>query len=596
MEAGEGTSRVLKTVLCICFLLIAVALLLIDRDSPATGYELSLYDSVSVGVWICLVVVLGGGIGIIVHQAFAGQKSKYWLLGLFVLAFGISVLLLLPTFKRYLLYGSDDTIAHAQFTDSVLVEHHLRESNKYPITHILMAQVAQVCDVSPEALVNKIPVFFTLLFMVSSYLLASAVMPRKRQALLAAGTIALFFNYYHVCVYPQTLSIMTLPLLFYLYFKSRDGQSLPFRVAFVTMLFVFPFFHPAPAGVLVFCLLAAEAVKVLWRLRGMSSPAIPTALGDRITLEPTLICSVTFLTWTSSWIIAHRTIQHLWYWLTGEIRSVPRVEQVELLFETQSLGFSQQVQLGLKMYGHNLIFLSLTALALLIVVWGFARRQEEIKKLSILSMSFLISGPAWVLIFATSLYVTVGRLLGANVMMWAAPVLAAFALFEVFGRWQRAGVIAVTSILTCALVLGMFSIFHSPHILQPSWHLTRHEVSGTEWFFAHTNYASRDKFAAFGVQAAMANGLLSRSIPDHFGYTQKDSLGQWYRQSFFLLIGQRFRLSSTHPVLSTAVIADFRIARTGFDQSDFQRVEQDSSVAKLFSNGELDVYLARREG
>jgi hypothetical protein len=181
-------------------------------------------------------------------------------------------------------------------------------------------------------------------------------------------------------------------------------------------------------------------------------------------------------------------------------------------------------------------------------------------------------------------------------MMWAAPVLAAFALHEVFGGWRRAGVIAVTSILLCALILGMLSTFHSPYILQPSWQVTRHEVAGSDWFFAHTDYARRDEFATLGVQPALANGLLYHFIPDHFGYTQEGSLGQRYRQSFFLLIGQRFRLSSTHPVLSRAVIADYRIARTGFDPSDFQQLEQDPSVAKLFSNGELDVYLARHGG
>jgi hypothetical protein len=594
VQAGHAQDRGLKTTLCICFLLVFVALVLIDRNSPAAGYELSIYESVPLPTWICLIAALAGGTGVIVHQAFRDRKSKYWLLGWFVLAFGISVLLLLPTFKGYLLYGSDDTIAHGQFAERVLAEHHIWESNRYPITHILMAQIAQVCAVSPETLVNKIPVLFTLIFMFSTYLLASSVMPKKRQALLAAGTIGLFFNYYHVCVYPQTLSIMTLPFLFYLYFRSRDGHRLPFRIAFVTMLFVFPFFHPAPAAVLIFCLLAAEGVKVLWRLRGRSSSA--TAVMDRITLEPTLICSVTFLTWISTWAIAHRTLQHIVGWLTGEIKSVPRVKQAEQIFETQGVEPLQQVQLGLKMYGHNLIFLSLSALALLIVVWGFARKREELKRLSILCMSFLISGPVWVLIFTTTLYVTVGRLLGANVMMWAAPVLAAFALFEMFGRWQRAGMIAVTSILTCALILGVFSVFHSPYILQPSWHLTRHEVSGTEWFFAHTGRLERDEIATFGVQPAIANGIVSRFIPDHFGYTEEDSLGYWYKQSFFVLIGQRFRLSSTHPVLSKHVIADFRIARTGFDQSDFEELEQDSSVMKLFSNGELDVYLAKHEG
>ena len=151
--------------------------------------------------------------------------------------------------------------------------------------------------------------------MLFSYLLANTVMPHKGQALLAAATTALFFNYYHVCAYPQALSIMALPLVFYLYFKGSERSSLSLRIAFVIVLLLFPYFHPAPAAALIVCLLAAEAAKAVWRARrgATSSPANEAA--DRITFEPTLICTVTFLTWISAYEIFGTTIRRTLAWL-----------------------------------------------------------------------------------------------------------------------------------------------------------------------------------------------------------------------------------------------------------------------------------------
>ena len=123
LSARPATNRWLKLVLCLCFLLIAVALLLIDRYSPATGYELSIYEALPAAVWICLVAALGGGTVIVVHQAFAGRKSKYWALGFAILVLGTLVILLLPVFRAYFAYGYTDPLNHAGETETVLSEH-----------------------------------------------------------------------------------------------------------------------------------------------------------------------------------------------------------------------------------------------------------------------------------------------------------------------------------------------------------------------------------------------------------------------------------------------------------------------------------------
>lgn len=595
MKAAQGKHRGLKAASCICFLLIFVALLLIDRYSPATGYELSIYESLPATMWFCLFAALAGGTGIVVHQAFAERKSRYWLLGFFVLIFGISIILLLPIIRGYYLYGAMDTISHTRWASDIVVDGHFRRVNQYPITHILMAQLAEVCGAPPEAIAQITAVLFTVVFMLFSYLLASSVMPRKGQALLSAAATALFFNYYHVCVYPQAMSIMALPLVFYLYFKGFEKGSLPFRIAFVIVLLLFPYFHPAPAAALIACLLGAELAKVMWRVRraAISSPA--NELVDRITFEPTLISSIAFLTWISSFGIFTRTIWNTLGWLTGEIESLPRVMEVEDLFQRQGLGVAQQIVLALKLYGDNFIFLALSSIALLIIAWRFLHRQDEVRNLSILSMPFVVSGPIWVLIFAATLLVTLGRLLGANIMMWATPVFAAFALFEIFGRWKKAGAVVITGVLLSASVLGVLGVYHSPYTLQTNWQITRQDADGSEWFKDHVRLPFSRGFVSLGVASLLPGRL---TVPEHFGYADHETLGEAVELpvelDIFVLLTEGFKLSTTDASLPPTMISPWAALR--FTHTDFQHLEQDPSVSKLYSNGEFDVFNVSAQG
>ena len=67
------------------FVLITLTLLII-KNSPAKGYELSIYTSTPFLAWIFLIVSATGGISIILHQAFIGdKKSNWWIIGFLIL-------------------------------------------------------------------------------------------------------------------------------------------------------------------------------------------------------------------------------------------------------------------------------------------------------------------------------------------------------------------------------------------------------------------------------------------------------------------------------------------------------------------------------
>jgi hypothetical protein len=584
LRSGRTADRWLKLICCLCFLLIVVALLLIDRHSPATGYELSIYESLPPLVWISLVAALAGGTGIVVHQAFAGQKCKYWFLGFVILLLVTSIVLMLPVLKGYYFYGSADTMSHVDWSAEVLQVGHFWQGNQYPITHVLIAQLAQTSGASNNAVARSIPALFTLLFMLFSYLLARRVMPQRGPALLAAASTALFFNYYHVSVYPQTLSIMMLPVLYFLYFKSFGRASPYFRIAFVLVLLLFPFFHPAPAAVLVVSLLAAEGAKAAWRARGGVAPASSDNGVEDITFEPSLIASVAFLTWISSHAIFYKTIWNTLWWLKGEIQIMPRVAEVEFILQGAGLSVEDQVVLGLKLYGDSLVYLLLSGIALLIVAWRFLGHRREVRNLSILSMPFLISGPAWVLIFATTMSVTIGRLLGSNVMMWATPVFAAFALYEIFAKWKRARVLAVTAILLLASVIGGAAVYHSPYVLQASWHITEQDIHGVRWVISRAaDQVQRLDYANLDVPFMFVGRV---RLPDHFGYHEQQTLGRSLGRDALLLLTERSKMTSSDPVLQQLRLSDPKIKLVA---TDFQRVERDPTVSRLYSSGEFEV-------
>jgi hypothetical protein len=561
--------------------------MLIARHSPATGYELSVYASLPPAVWGCLVVSMAGGIAIAAHQAFAGRTTGYWILAMGALWVVNLTVLLLPLMRGYYLYASGDTILHWRWVDGIIVSGHIQPLDMYPITHIWAAEVAQMCGLPPRIVVGLLPVLSSVLFAGSSYLLANEVLPKKSQAMLAGvGASTLFFGYYHVAAYPQALSMMMLPLTFYLYFKRSSRYSISFRVLFVILLLLLPFSHPATAVLLIACLIGAEIAKAVWRLRQpVHTPSDRELSGSAV--EPVLISLVTFLMWISAFAIFGRSVRYTLGWLSGELQELPRVAEIQSLFATQGLGILQQVELAMKMYGDNLVYLMLSFVALIIVFREFLHRKSEVRKLFILSAAFLTSGPAWIGVFVATLQITVGRLIGSNFMMWAAPVLAGFALHRVLEKTARLRVFLATSTFFCAAVVAVFGVYHSPFMLQPSWQILLADAHGTDWFLTYND--PDDPVVAIGVPPAYASS--SVEIPEHFGYDAHSTLGASFEENTYLLLTERFRIASLHPVLSRVMISDPRLARPGFNRQDFDQLVRDPSVDKLYTNGELDAFL-----
>ena len=570
---------ILKFLAILSFIFILITIILIDINSPAKGYEISIYSSLPKLIWIFLISSIVIGIGIICHQSFTRSKNNFWFLGFLILITVNFIILSLQFFRGYYIYSYSDPIAHLFRTSSIVSKGYFWD-NYYPITHIIGAVLIEVCNLLPETVIKYLPVMFTILSIIFTYLLSTVIFSKKGYVMLsaAAGTV-LLFSYYHLSVYPHGLSLLAFPLLFYLFFKSSNTQSLNMKIALLVVLFLFPFFHPTPQVIIVFCLIVSVIINWIWVKRSHLEEEV-----NNITFNPALISLATFFLWISYFSVFETTAKFLFKWTYGELPILLRSPEIQPVAE---LELKRQIEILIKMYGHNMIFIALSLIALLITTIYFFKRKRESMNIFNISILFVTSSVVYFFLFLNIAYLPWGRMLGANVGIWATPLLVGFVLYETFKKYIKTGIIISLTILSIAFIISIFSIYRSPWIYQPSWQVTQMDIKGSNWLNLNKN--SEFQYAPMGWTGGYYHWYYH--LPGNFGYPEYKSIGSYIPRITYIALTERFKQASSDPDLKKQLLMSPDLARTDFNIEDFDMLEQDLSVNKLYSNEEFNVFL-----
>lgn len=570
--------RMLKALNVLSFILTFFALVILKTSGPVAHYEISIYSSIP-SFWIFIISATLIGIVSMVYQVYAKYYKIFWL-SFLALILDVFIILSLPFFRGYYMYGGNDPNAHLQMSLSIIASGYISEDNFYPITHILGAIFIELSSIRPEIIINLLAVIFTILFMVFTYFLTASVSPRKEYAVLSsAASVTFLFSYYHVTTYPQALSLFLFPLVFYLYFKSSNATLTGWKVMLIILLIIMPFTHPVTAIVLISCLIASDIGKAIFV--------------KKITLNATLISFITFFIWYSNFAIFSGQIQRVNNWLFSEIEKIPRKEEVIPVLE---MGKEESLELFIKMCGHISIYLILSIIASFLIIIAAIKKKEEIKNYFIILALFLVSSFSYLLLFMAGSLTTFGRFLGNNVGMWVTPVLTAFVLFSGLKRNKKVGV-ALTIILMFAFTLSTFSVYRSPWILQPNWHFTYHDVSAINWKNEHIAGGFGNAMVASPIGHVKRGSWKWAQVEDirpHFGYSNYSTLGESLSKDTIIEFGEhRQRSVSRDPRLEKSPVMGMW-AFPEINEGDIDKLlEQDESVNILYSNGDNMILLVR---
>jgi hypothetical protein len=163
---------------------------------------------------------------------------------------------------------------------------------------------------------------------------------------------------------------------------------------------------------------------------------------------------------------------------------------------------------------------------------------------------------------------------------------------------RRVAICLITGFIAVASLQSIVSLYPSPFVSDGNNQITHMNLTGTKWFLEKkdinvgsryilsnlANYAT----GVIGYKEASDRGDIhayENYLPDHFGYPASSTLGTDFPADKYAAITKLDRT-----VYSTVWESVGR-----FNDADFERLESDTSVSKLYSNSEMDIYYVRAQ-
>ena len=604
--------RLIKIIASICFVLITAALV-VARNSPATGYEASIYTATPPLVWIFLGLSIVCGIAITIHQLYTKhhELSKLWVIGLLLILVSYTVILSLHIVRGYAFWNAaGDSGTHLGTVKSIVVSGYIDGGNIYPIATIYAAQLSQICDLSPIVFLQILPVLFALIYVAFMYLLAKSVLPYKGAVILAAVAAVIPLYGATVGFFPNHLAHSLFPMALFLLVKSFSAGAWQWRTLFILMVFLFPVFHPVPTAILAVFLVTIPLARVVFDKVAKSGRKIIDS-----SVKFSAVALVVLLIWGGGWFSSSPgRVQGFLDSLTAEQYATPAeptsvtgkqvshfVRLISRIRYAQWYGYSVMEQF-FKVYGGIAAYM-LLALIAVPILWRRISTQADLRNLTSLYVPMIAIGTAVVALYFTAVPFGPTRLLFYIALI--STILVGFVLFKFICTVASSHARWMAKVATCGMVVllvgvslsGILKVYASPYVLLPSYHTTQTEIDGMDWFFHNKDTAtpitgltiSAGRFADFlltpeekgqhNIPRYMPEQL---RLPYHFGYDEHPQLGESYAQNTYLVLNKQDRL------LYVEVFPEIEHLR--YSPSEFEKLERDPSVSKLYSNGGLDVY------
>jgi hypothetical protein len=592
----------LKILSIIAFIFITLALTIIAKTPPASGYEVSIYDAYPWYFWFFIISSISLGLLIQTKYIFSEKESNFWYIGLFVVVFTTVIILLLPIFRDYYTIGRGDLLSHLGFIKTVIVKGHIASYNHYPIIHIIGTCFVYVTNIP----LGKLPPLLSTVFYIISvggfYLLGSAISKnRHRQALITMLATPLFYMSFTVLIFPAFQSLVLIPLILFLYHKSRgDGtKSVAFAICTIIVLFAITYFHPITALYIIAILLAFSVFNHFYSI-------IPPYIREKIQEERRIIGKSINLTTIAIvifcfWYISHagivRNFREVANWLIqgGEPTETVAGYQIEKLVETGPTIY-EFVKVFVNSYGA--IFMLLLLCVFCIIYWlkNVLSRKDRTPSSYVEWVYVMI----WVVSFSIVFFEMFAYVVEFNpvrnirLLILVSTILTGLLFYNLIerhisaqGQWKKlASLFLVFIVLMSSLCI--LNVYPAPQAAGANTQVTEMEVIRFIWFANHFDNdikvaSSRsNKLRRFTHMLYLEHPIDLNEIrlPQHFGYDKNESVAEIYDFEEVYILYNIIELR--YPYKYSKDVP--------YNEEDLSKLGLDSSVVKIYSNGELTTW------
>jgi len=597
-------------------MLLIFASLYMLANSEASSYELSIYNVINPLVWIFLVLSIIGGIIIITEGSFIYRASplssvkrisnNFWMIGFLILIMANFVILSVSVFRGYYIYGRGDIMTHLGITKEIISHGYTPYNDFYPVSHIILAQLSVLTNVSYILISRYISVIYSIFYMMFIYCLSKSLFNDKRYYLIATeASVVIFFCLFQTNMYPHLLSVLTLPLLYYLYIKSSGNPAPEFKIIMVIVVLLYPFYHPITALMVIFFFIVLAISK-------MVNQAIErkTSTNDKkgSSFNIVLLSIISFTIWIFSFSYLRGSLRYLFGWLSGEASYLSQTTQVVGILDKLGLSIFDIIMLVFRMLGDDLIYIILSSIAIIMLFVQSKSDESKCKNLLYMGVWYICGILLSVMFFISYHIHDPYRVLNLNFIMTLTPSLAGYSIFKLTNRKNATRYGQYIAIAICIIliiiptIIGIFSLYPSPYIDQPNSQITQTEVNGMTWLFSNKDrdvktreilsitYRFADLIMGYKWQESRTDistksvDKVNAYIPDHFGYQFNSTLGGNISTSCYTITTDYDR----------SVYSELWGSIGKFTEEDFKKYSNDGTVNRLYTNGGFEIGLVQQ--
>lgn len=556
----------------------------------ANGYEISIYETFPLYFWGAVVGALVVGLGLILAGAFdADADDRYWQLGFLLVLLTHAFLLLLPYVRGYPVYGRGDVLTHVGYVKSIVDTAAIGSIDVYPNIHLFTFTLSAATGLEILRVINVVAPVFTLVSLAAFYLLLTKIVDDRRAVLFGAAFVLLLVGTTaHVNPSPFAQSSLLVPFVLYVFFREQRSNSIAIRVVFAVAIISMVLYHPLTTLFLLFVFAVYVVAKRVFR--GDTWPANPTNAVE--------ITAAVFVTWYINFAGIINRFESVYESLLTESSGSSQIATYSSTVERTSPALVDLLRIALFKYGVSAILLAFGSMY--VIVAGYLYRRDRLgeNRFVLATVGSFVVFVIFAIVFLLNDFPGgFGRpLMYTRLFGVVLTGLFFYTLWRVISdqRLRRGIQLGVYVTVGVLVLVSTFSLYYSPLMSNANMQVTEMELDGTEWLFQHDEDAYEiEQFGIeqrrfhdvhYGKRTASPIIRYEETVPPpHFNYTTHQTLGQSYSDDRYFMVTRLGRITYEKK------FPDYE-EFWRYTPDDYERLEYDPTVHRIYSNGEFETY------
>lgn len=571
-------------------ILVAVIALL---TPPAEGYEMSIYAAFPWYFWALLIATLLVGHLVVLREALSPDEDRPgWWLGLLIVLLGNAILVLLPYVRGYPYFERADVLTHLGHIKTIQTTGAVGPANIYPNIHQLVLSLSYATGLEPMRVINAVSAIISLFSILAAVALVAAVYDRRRALFSVPFASVLIGGTAHMNPSPFVQSMLILPFVLYLFVREQQTHALTVRIALVVSLIALVIYHPL-TSLFAIVFFAIYGVLQLSPVRNFLLNPHDAAEGLTGPGTAHRLLLGTFVAWYYTFAGILIRTESVLETLFGSTGGESTLDSYSSTVSRTSPAIVDLLRIFLLEYGTTIVLLGFSGLHLVTAVVDRVRSRIS---MNVFELSFSLTAMAFAGI--AGVFLVVDLIVGFGRPLMAAHYFAVLVIGSFFfDLYRRSGespnvTRALGVVLTILIVFSVFGTYHSPLTIRINQQVTEAELDGAEWYLSQTNPSvphTEYGIDMYRFEDAM-NGFQADNLtkdpeppPDHFGYATGETFGAEYNESHYF-------------VVTSAGLQYYPTIWPNYEQfwrytpADFERLETDPTVSRIYTNGGFETY------